>query len=168
MAEPFVGEIKLFGFGFAPRGYAYCNGQIIAISQNQILFALLGTNYGGDGVRTFQLPNMQGRTPVHVGEALPGFAAGLETVALTVTQIPVHDHAVRATSATADKRPPTAHSFGTDTSTTTNFFAASQSTVALSPQSVGPAGANIPHENMQPYLVMNYCIAITGIYPSRN
>lgn len=168
MSEPYLGEIKLFSFPFAPRGYAFCNGQLMAINQNQALFSLLGVVYGGDGTTTFALPNMQGRTPMHVGSTPQGTMDGQGGVTLTVQTMPVHTHLVSGTSATATKRPPTGHIFANDTSSDTDFFTAPANLVPLSSQSISPSGGTTPHENMQPYIVLNFCIAISGIFPSRN
>ncbi len=169
MSDPFVGEIKLYGFNFPPRGFAACNGQLLSIAQNTALFSLLGTTYGGDGVTTFALPNLQGRSPVHFGSQLPqGAVAGAEEVTLTTGTLGPHTHGLTAINADADKRPPTNFRFGNDKSATTDFFAAPGALVALAPQSIGNTGNGLPHENMQPFLVMNYCIALNGIFPSRN
>lgn len=170
MSQPFVGEIKLFGFPFAPKGYALCDGQIMAISQNSALFSLLGTTYGGNGTNTFGLPDLRGRTPVHVGSTTPlGLVAGEETVTLTTATMPAHSHVLMGTSSTANKRNAAGYSFAAEpASPPAQFFGPAASLVAISPQTVGPAGGGQPHENMQPYLVMNYCIAVNGVFPSRN
>ncbi len=173
MAQPFLGEIRLFGFGFAPKGFALCNGQTLPISQNQALFSLLGTTYGGNGTTTFGLPNLQGRTPIHVGSSSQGSTtqgtfAGSETVTLTINTMPAHTHALVGTSTVADKRPAAAHSFANDTSPAANFYAPPGPVVTISPQSITNTGGGAPHDNMQPYLVMNYCLALQGIFPSRN
>lgn len=169
MSEPFVGEVKAFGFPFAPRNYAQCNGQQMPISQYQALFALLGTQYGGNGQTTFALPNLQGRTPAGATGALPqGTALGSETVTLMVNQIPSHTHAMNGTSTVANRRPARGNSFANDTSPVTQFYAPAGNLVALAPQSLSPNGSNQAHANMQPFLAVNYCIALTGIFPSRN
>jgi microcystin-dependent protein len=169
MSQPFVGEIKLFGFPFPPRGYALCNGQILSIAQNQALFSLLGVTYGGNGTTNFALPDLRSRTPVHFSSTLPqGAPTGAENVTLTTQTMPTHMHLLRGTSTTADSRACNASSFANDSTTAADFFTASANLVAISPQTVGPAGGNQPHENMQPYLVMSYCIALNGVFPSRN
>ncbi|ADO76133.1 phage tail protein [Stigmatella aurantiaca] len=176
MAEPFLGEIRMFGGNFAPTGWAFCNGQILSIAQNQALFSLLGTTYGGNGQTTFALPDLRGRVPMHWGSG-PGLttrtlgeAAGTETVTLLQTQMPTHTHA-----ATASAQP------GNSTEPTGTFWAAAvdgnsqqvsaygtQPSTTLNPQAIGIAGGNQPHNNMQPYLCVTFIIALQGIYPSRN
>ncbi len=169
MTEPFVGEIKAFGFGITPRNYAACNGQLMPISQNQALFALLGTQYGGNGQTTFALPDLRGRVPVHASTELPqGSVAGSEAVTLTVADIPAHTHALIGTSTVADRRPARGNAFANDTSPVTQFYAPATNLVPLAPASVTLSGGNQPHPNMQPFLVLNYCIALNGIFPSRN
>jgi microcystin-dependent protein len=173
MAEPFIGEIRLFGFNFAPRGFALCNGQTLAIAQNQALFALLGTVYGGNGTTSFALPNLQGRSPIHFGTSSQGSTvlgtpAGSETVTLTIATMPAHNHQLVGTSAVANKKPAAGHSFANDTSPAVNFYAPPGPVVTINPQSISNTGSGAPHENMQPFLVMNYCIALQGIFPSRN
>ncbi len=169
MSQPFIGEIKAFGFGFAPRYYAPCNGQLLAIAQNQALFSLLGTQYGGNGQTTFALPNLQGRTPVHATATLPlGSAIGVEAVTLTADQMPTHTHALNGTSTVANRRPSRTNSFANDTSPVTQFYAPAANLVPLAPTSMTATGGNQPHPNVQPFLVANYCIALSGIFPSRN
>lgn len=173
MAEPFIGEIRLFGFPFAPRGFALCNGQLLSIAQNAALFSLLGTTYGGNGQTNFGLPNLQSRTPIHFGSSSQGSTAqgtlaGAETVTLTINTMPAHNHQLVGTSATADKKPAVGHSFANDTSPAVDFYAPPAPAVTIAPQSVSNAGGGLPHANMQPYLVLNYCIALQGIFPSRN
>ena len=169
MTQPYVGEIRLFSWNFSPRNWAFCNGQILSIAQNQALFALLGTMYGGNGVSTFALPNLQSATPIHFGNGFTqGEATGTEQVTLTLSTMPSHTHTMYGTSTTADKKGGGANVFANDTSTGTDFFAPSGNLTALDPQEIGPSGGSQPHTNMQPYLVMNYCIALYGIFPSRN
>lgn len=169
MTQPYIGEIRLFPWNFAPRSWAWCNGQIMAISQNQALFALIGTMYGGNGVDTFALPNLQSATPVHSGNGyIQGQTAGQEQVTLTLSNLANHSHAMFGTSTTADKKGGGNNVMANDTSAGTNFYAPANNLVTLNPQEIGSAGGNQPHNNMQPYLAMNYCIAIYGIFPSRN
>jgi microcystin-dependent protein len=167
MADPFMGEIKLGAWSYAPRGWAFCNGALMAISSNQALFSLLGTLYGGDGVRTFGLPDLRGRVPMHLGKNPAGTIGGEEMHALTVAEMPVHTHQFNATAVTGTSpsvlQTPwlggSPNEFGT-------FDPAAQTT--LLPGSIAPAGSGAGHENRQPYLCLNYVIALTGIYPSRN
>lgn len=169
MAEPFLGEIKAFGFGFPPRNYALCNGQIMAISQNTALFSLLGIQYGGNGQTTFALPNLQGRTPVHATPTLPlGTPLGVEAVTLMTDTMPTHAHALNGTSTVADRRPSRGNSFANDTSPVTQFYAPAANLVPLAAASMTSSGGNQPHPNMQPFQVTNYCIALSGVFPSRN
>ncbi|MES3151817.1 phage tail protein [Sphingomonas faeni] len=169
MSEPFVGEIKAFGFPFAPRNYALCNGQMMPVSQNQALFSLLGTQFGGNGQNVFALPNLQGRAPTGATGTLPqGAVLGQESVTLNVNEIPSHTHALNGTSTVADRRPARGNTFANDTSPVTQFYAPAGNPVALAAQSLSPTGGNQAHANMQPFLVVNYCIALTGVFPSRN
>ena len=176
MTSPFLAEIRIFPFNFAPTGWAVCNGQLLAISQNTALFSLLGTQYGGDGRSTFALPNLQGSVPVHAGSSggqgltqyFPGETGGVATVTLLQTEMPAHNHALMATSQQGtDAAPGTenlARSVGASlyqSTTTTNL-------VALSPNTLPPAGGNQPHNNLMPYLTLNFCIALQGEFPSRN
>lgn len=174
MTEVFLGQIMLTGFNFAPKGFALCNGQLLAIAQNQALFSLLGTMYGGNGTTNFALPNMQSRTPTGAGNSVdPGWnpspynqgeTGGVENVTLLTTQMPGHNHLVNGTNVAGTGRNPTGGLYGTNGS---NIFG--PATGALVPlQGVGPAGGNQPHPNMQPYTVINFVIALVGIYPSRN
>ena len=169
MTDFYLGEIKAFGFNFAPRGWATCSGQILPIAQNTALFALLGTQYGGNGQTTFALPDLRGRAPVHRDGTNPvGTVAGTETVTLLSTEMPSHAHVLYGTSAAANKRPATGNTFATDNSPNADFYARGHVLVPLAPNAIGPAGGSQPHSNMQPYLAINYSIAITGIFPSRN
>ncbi|NTI26449.1 phage tail protein [Rhizobium rhizogenes] len=175
MSEVFLGQIMLAGFSFAPKGFAQCNGQILPISQNQALFSLLGTIYGGNGQTTFALPNMQSRTPVGFGASadsawqptpyLMGETGGVETVTLLQQQLPQHTHLATGTTSSGTVRNPGNALYGTNSA---NIYGASGGPqVVLSSQTVTPAGNGQPHDNMQPYDVINYCIALSGIYPSR-
>lgn len=173
MSEPFIGEVRVFSIPYAPRGWAFCNGQLMAISQNQALFSLLGTVYGGDGISTFALPNLQGSVPIGFSAQYPIGAKGGEAAhALTLPEMPAHTHLVACSDAT-----------GTVTSPANNFHAVSTpkdgggtvdtpyapaAGAFMSPQAVDIGGSGTPHNNLQPYQVLNFCIALQGIYPSRN
>ncbi|HYO61897.1 MAG TPA: tail fiber protein [Actinomycetota bacterium] len=165
MAEPFLGEVRLMAFTYPPRGWASCNGEHLPIAQNQTLSGLLGTTFGGDGQTTFALPNFQGRVPIHAGRGRRlGEAGGSETVALTEEQMPHHFHTMYASTARAvATRPPNAvlgavaGAYGSPYSYRGN--------VALHPASVSDAGGGKPHDNMQPYLALTFCIALEGIFP---
>ena len=175
MAEPFVGQIIMTGFNFAPRGYLLCNGQLMSIAQNTALFSLLGTQFGGDGQTTFGLPNLQGRVGIHQGNG-PGLTprtmgetAGSETVTLLSTQMPMHNH-LMATSNVAGAVTNPGGNFvaaSSDPSLSASFRPTSDGST-LSPQAIGSAGGTQPHNNMQPYLVISFSIATEGIFPSRN
>jgi microcystin-dependent protein len=168
MTEPFVGQIMLAGFSFPPRGFATCDGQTLPIAQNQALFALLGTTYGGDGITTFKLPDLRGRTPLGFSNLLPmGAVGGTETVTLNSNQLPVHVHFAQASTNAGGSGNPSTGVFGGSGSE--NLYAATGGAqVPLNPATIDPAGGNQPHENMQPFGVLNFCIALSGIFPSRN
>jgi microcystin-dependent protein len=166
MSEPFLSEIKVVSFNFPPKGWALCNGQLLPINQNQALFALLGTTYGGDGRTNFALPRMQGRVPIHVGNGHAlGQNAGTTSVTVNIQQLPTHIHGMQATSAAAA---------GDDASNNylaqagQNAYAPFGSATAMGPQMVSNVGGNQPHTNMMPYLVLNFIIALQGIFPSQN
>ena len=164
MPEPFVGEIRMFGGSFAPAGWAFCNGQLIPISENDILFNLIGTTYGGDGQETFALPNLQGRVPMHVGGGfILGEAAGTESVTLTTQQIPIHTHAMIATGEIGALNTPTNNILAQCAGVKT--YTAAAPNTALKAQVVTPVGGSQPHENMQPFLVISFIISLFGIYP---
>ncbi|MDH5822688.1 tail fiber protein [Luteimonas sp. RD2P54] len=182
MSDFFVGQIMLAGFGFAPKYFAQCSGQFLPISQNQALFSLLGTQFGGDGVTNFALPDLRGRAPVGyppsaAGNWQPpqvqmGERAGAEQVALTVGQLPPHVHAVAAATAPGDNRIPAGRAYATsnDRSGTARplYAAAGGAMVSMGPQTVAETGGSQPHPNLQPYAAINFCIALNGIFPSRN
>lgn len=165
MAEPFLAEIRIMSFNFAPKGWALCNGQLLPINQNQALFALLGTTYGGNGQTNFALPNLQARVPIHFGNGHTlGEAAGSTSVTVTTSQMPEHIHFMNATTANGS------------TATPVNGFLASANNVYQSPQSlttliagtVTNTGGSQAHTNVQPYLGLSFCIALQGIFPSQN
>lgn len=166
MSEQFIGEIRAFSFGTAPKGWAQCNGQLLPINQNQALFALLGTMYGGDGRVTFALPDFRGKTPMHVG---PGFtqgqSGGEESHTLTVAELPSHTHPVQGSADSATVPNPNQAVWAAEPS---NPFSSRAPNTPLNASAIGAAGGNQPHENMSPYLTINYCIALVGIFPSRN
>jgi microcystin-dependent protein len=172
MSSPFVGEIRMFGGNFAPAGWAFCNGALVPISENDTLFTLIGTTYGGDGQETFALPDLQSRLPVHAGQG-PGISqnyqlgqtGGVESVTLTVPQIPIHTHAFFASTAPASSLDPGGQVIAqsgqravyTEDATTTN----------LAPSAISPIGGSQPHENMAPYLCISFIISLFGIFPQQ-
>ncbi|HEY0660567.1 MAG TPA: tail fiber protein [Lysobacter sp.] len=176
MSEVFLGQIMLTAFNYAPRGFALCNGTLMSISQNQALFSLLGTQYGGDGITTFALPDLRGRAPLGAGPsadpswqpspAVQGQTGGVESVTLTPTQMPPHNHQFQGTSAAGTSRNPVGKLYGTNSAAI--YAQSNGAQVPLNPATVAVTGGSGPHENMQPFRVINYCIALTGIFPSRN
>ena len=169
MATPFIGELKLAGFNFAPRGWAFCNGQLLPIAQNTALFALLGTNYGGNGQTTFALPDLRGRTPVHIGSNVNlGEQGGVESVTLTVAQLPAHGHTLAGSSDLANASAPGGALPAAKPRGGINRYAPAGSDTVMAPGSVAAAGGGQPHNNMQPYLVLSWLIALEGVFPSRN
>jgi len=165
MAEPFLAEVKIVGFNFAPRGWASCDGQLLPISQNQSLFSLLGTMYGGDGRTTFGLPDLRGRTPIHLGTGhSQGERAGSENVPLTVAAIPAHRHAYRATCADATNTSPEGAKLAP---TAERSYRGSGELRAMHPAAVADTGGGQGHNNMQPYLALNFVIALQGVFPPR-
>jgi microcystin-dependent protein len=167
MAEPFLSEIRIFSFNFAPKGWALCNGQVLPINQNQALFALLGTTFGGDGRVTFALPNLQARTPVHAGNGhLPGEKAGEQAHTLSIAEVPSHTHAARAVDAQATTAVPNANMLATAKGGA--VYAPAANPAPLSPATVANVGGGQAHPNMQPFLALNFCIALQGIFPSRS
>lgn len=171
MSDPFIGEIKLVAYGAIPHGWAPCDGRLLAINTNQALFSLLGTTYGGNGVTTFALPDLRGRVAMHPSASNPqGSVGGAENVTLTQNNLPSHNHFVGATSTVADSTAFT-NNYVAATSNpqgAVNLYAAPASLQPLAAASVSNTGGNQPHENCQPSLVLNYCIALNGIFPSRN
>ena len=172
MSEAYIGEIRMFGFNFAPRGWATCSGQIMPIAQNQALFSLLGTMYGGNGQTTFALPDLRGRAPLHVGQG-PGLAnrtqgevGGTEASMLALNEMPQHTHLMRAGDAPSTGTP-AANTVLAAPTTGRLFRSGAVADATLAP-TAGFAGGNQPHENMQPFTVVNFSIAIQGIFPSRN
>jgi microcystin-dependent protein len=166
MSDPFLSEIKIMSFGFAPRGWALCNGQLMPINQNQALFSLLGTSYGGDGRNTYALPNLQGRAPMHTGNGLvPGAIGGEAAHTLAITEIPPHTHVAQGSSDNGTTPVPTTT---TALGAVSNMYGASANLTTLLPATVGFGGGGQPHQNMQPYLTLSFCIALSGIFPSRN
>ena len=169
---PTLGEIYMFAGNFAPNGYALCNGQLLPISQNAALSSILGTTYGGNGVSNFALPNLQGRVPIHAGTGagstfVLGEAAGVENVTLTSSQIPSHNHSLACQTAGGDQASPSGHLLATDgTGNALSYATTANATLAAG--AVGTAGGSQPHTNVQPFLAINFTIALVGIFPSRN
>jgi microcystin-dependent protein len=169
MSDPYLAEIKLISFNFPPKGWAFCNGQLLAINQNQALFSILGTMYGGNGQTTFALPNLQGRVPIHWGNGQGfynvGQAAGETAHTLTISEMPAHIHPAVAQSTPSNPGVTPVNSIW---ATTTTAAFASAPNVMMNPAAVATTGGSQPHENMPPYLVLNFVIALVGIFPSRN
>src|SRR5512146_1354309 len=171
MSSPFVAEIRIFPFNFAPKGWALCDGQLLPLSQNTALFSLLGTTYGGDGKSTFALPNMQGSAPMHPGQG-PGLSlhdlgetGGEESVTLLESEMPLHSHALMASTTASSKPGPAGNSLARIQGGATPYVAPGGAPlVAFSPSSITPTGGDLPHNNMQPYLTLNFCIALQGVY----
>jgi microcystin-dependent protein len=166
MSEPFLSEIKLVSFNFPPKGWALCNGQFLPINQNQALFALLGTTYGGNGQTTFALPNLRGRVPIHMGSGHAlGEAAGSTAVTVNIQQLPTHTHFVQATNNASTADDPTSNVFG---QAGANLYTGFASPTAMGAAMVTSTGGSQPHNNMMPYLTLNFIIALQGIFPSQN
>jgi microcystin-dependent protein len=173
MADPFLAEIRIYPFAFAPRGWAFCNGQLLPISQNTALFSLCGTTYGGDGRTTFGLPNLQGRAALHEGQG-PGLSSydlgevgGSDTITLLQTEMPAHSHALQAQGGPANVATPTGAMPARVVGATPYLPPAGAPIVAMAANAIGQAGGGQPHNNLQPYLTMNFCIALQGVFPSR-
>jgi microcystin-dependent protein len=173
MADPFLAEIRIFPFNFAPNGWSWCDGQLIPIAQNTALFALLGTIYGGDGKSTFALPDLQGKAPMHPGQGQGlslhdlGEAGGSETVTLLESEIPMHSHTLQAQGAPADTNLPSGSSIARTVGATPYLPPSGAPLVAMAPGALATAGGSAPHNNMQPYLTFYFCIALQGIFPLR-
>lgn len=169
MSEPFLSEIKIVSFNFPPKGWALCNGQFLPINQNQALFALLGTTYGGNGQTTFALPNLRGRVPIHTGNGHTlGEAAGSTSVTVNIQQMPQHLHFMQASSSNGDSAFPSNPNPNVLAATNAPIYSGPNSLTTLSPAAVTSVGGSQPHNNMMPYLVLNFIIALQGIFPSRN
>ncbi len=172
MAEPFLSEIRIFSFGFAPKGWALCNGQLLPINQNQALFSLLGTTFGGDGRVNFALPNLQSRTPIHVGSGHTlGQRGGEQAHTLSIAEIPTHLHIVNGNSANATAFDPLNNLLAKGATANTNplnVYGAAQQLTALQAASITNTGGSQAHLNMQPFLTLNFSIALQGIFPSPN
>lgn len=167
MTEPFLSEIKIFSFGFAPRGWATCDGQLLPINQNQALFSLLGTNYGGDGRVNFGLPNLQGRAAMHMGNGHTLGERGGETGhTLSISELPAHVHVASASSAAASAGAPN-NTRVVSQSAGANAYAAPTNLIAMANNALASVGGSQAHNNMQPFLVLNFCIALQGIFPSQ-
>jgi microcystin-dependent protein len=172
MSEPFLAEIRMVGFNFAPRGWAFCDGQILPINQNQALYSLLGTAYGGDGRTSFALPDLRGRTPVHVGTSAGGnpFVWGQKTGAerhsLTRGEMPPHTHTLSASSLVANSAVPTDHALAAGSAP--EAYRSPEGLAPMGAGTISPVGASQAHENMQPFLAVHFCIALQGLFPSRN
>jgi microcystin-dependent protein len=171
MADPFIAEIRPFAFNFAPTGWAQCNGQLMPISQNTALFSLLGTFYGGDGKSTFALPNLQGSAPMNQGqsggtsERVIGEASGSDSVTLLQSEMPAHPHALNAVESAPTARQPPNQLVATGEAM--SFYHTGQPNTTMNPDMLVQMGRSLPHNNMQPYLVLNFCIALQGIFPPR-
>ena len=170
MSEPFLAEIRMVGFNFAPRGWAFCDGQILPINQNQSLYSLLGTTYGGDGRTSFALPDLRSRVPIHTGDSGDnisyqlGQKTGEETHALSAAEMPQHTHVAQGVSDSADNTDPAGKQFAS----TSGLYHAASSLVKMDRSNIPNVGGGQSHDNMQPYLTVNYCIALRGLFPSRN
>ncbi|MDB5694142.1 MAG: phage tail protein [Alphaproteobacteria bacterium] len=173
MADPFVAEIRIVPFNFAPKGWAFCDGQLLPLSQNTALFSLLGTTYGGDGKTTFALPNLQGRTAMHPGQGgglsqrFLGEEAGEESVTLLESEIPAHTHSLNAIAALSTTSTPTSQTALSRSLNGNAYADTAGGVVAMGFQALPPAGGSLPHNNMMPYLMLSYVIAMQGVFPPR-
>ena len=170
MGSPYVGEIRMFGGNFAPAGWAFCDGSLMPISENETLFQLIGTTYGGDGQTTFALPDLRGRVPVHAGQGAGlsnhtiGEQSGVEIVTLTTTQIPAHSHVPQAVSGNGDQTTP---QNGVWAGTADSRYSSNAPSVVMNVGAVSAAGGSQPHDNMMPFLVINFIISLFGVFPSQ-
>lgn len=166
MAQPYVGEIRMFAGNFAPAGWMFCEGQLLPISENETLFQLIGTTYGGDGESTFALPDLRGRIPIHNGNGfILAETGGVESVTLTANQIPAHNHALLATTDLANSASP-ANAYLSATVTGNKIYSTASPTIPLNTQEISPTGGSQPHDNFQPYLCVDFIISLYGIFPS--
>ena len=176
MSNPFVAEIRIFPFNFAPKGWAFCDGQLLPISQNTALFSLLGTTYGGDGKSTFALPNLQGCAPMQPGQGQGlslrdlGETSGEQAVTLLQSEMPAHTHTVQGSTTVANQLTPVSNAWASGQKGFGSFYAASaQATnVQMSPVGTSIAGGSLPHNNLMPFLTLNFCIALQGVFPPRS
>lgn len=167
MAQPYVGEIRMFAGNFAPAGWMFCEGQLLPISENETLFQLIGTTYGGDGQSTFALPDLRGRIPIHQGNGfILAETGGAEEITLTVNQIPAHTHALLGSNNQASSFAPLNQVGGITQLATTTPYGNDNPQITISPQAVGPVGGSQPHTNFQPYLCVDFIISLFGIFPS--
>jgi microcystin-dependent protein len=165
MSEPFMSEVKIVSFNFAPKGWAFCNGQLLPINQNQALFSLLGTTYGGNGQTTFALPNLQSRIPIHFGNGHTlGEAGGTENHTLITSEMPAHTHIFSASNATPNQGTPAGNTWASNS----GAYSSAQPDATMTPSSISSTGGSQAHTNVQPYLVLNFIIALQGIFPSQN
>jgi microcystin-dependent protein len=172
MADPFVAEIRIFPFNFAPKGWAFCDGQLLPLSQNTALFSLLGTTYGGNGQSTFALPNLQGSAPMHPGQG-PGLSlhdlgetGGSDTVTLLVSEIPSHPHTAQAHSGLSTQTTPVNNAWS-GSNVSKQYVVPPDPNTFMNPAALKLTGSDLPHNNLQPYLVLNFCIALQGVFPPR-
>lgn len=167
MSEPFLSEIKIVSFNFPPKGWAFCNGQLLPINQNQALFSLLGTTYGGNGQTTFALPNLQGNVPMHMGQGHTlGERGGEQSHTLNISELPQHNHPLTASTAAATTNDPTSNFLAATPNNT--YFSGGNPTIAATAMASGNVGGSQAHLNMQPFLTLTFCIALQGIFPSQN
>lgn len=173
MASPYIGEIRMFGGNFAIQGWSFCNGASLPIAQNDVLFNLIGTTYGGDGVNTFNLPNLLGRIPIHQGQGaglqnyVLGQQGGVETVTLTVAQLPPHSHGALGSASGAAVSSPSNATWGNSGLANNSFVPGSSANAVMNAGSIGMTGNNLPHDNILPFLAINFIIALVGIYPTQ-